>query len=368
VLLSDYCLTYRSETAPPGGGLFYYFKNFYGFVMEDIRLNFNENPLGPSPMVVQAVVDAAEQLHRYGSESELERDLAVRHGLSVENVLLGNGSIELLDTVSRRMLGPGKNAITPQYSFAAYSLITQLTGAELRRADVGNNFSFIEGVIDAADRDTRVIWFSNPNNPTGIFLDISLIEQLLQEIDEKIIFVLDEAYIDFIDSSKVSSQELLVEYPNLIISRTFSKAHGIAGLRIGYLLGAEKIVSDLKLTRLPMSVSAVAIAAAQASLADGDYLDKTREFVSGQRNEIYQAFSRLGIEFLESKCNFVTFHLDDADQVKRALESKSIYIKEMSEFGMPDFLRVSIGSIQDNEHFIKSITEILGEKQDGTNR
>jgi len=336
--------------------------------MEDIRLNFNENPLGPSPMVIQAVINAAGQLHRYGSESELEQDLAVRHELSVDNVLLGNGSIELLDTVSRRMLGPGKNAITPQYSFAAYSLITQLTGAELRRADVGNNFSFIEGVIDAVDRDTRVIWFSNPNNPTGIFLDIQHIERLLQGVDEKIILVLDEAYIDFIDSSRDSSQELLVEHPNLIISRTFSKAHGIAGLRIGYLLGAKEIISDLKHTRLPMSVSAVAIAAAQASLADADYLDKTREFVSEQRNQISVAFSRLGIDYLDSECNFVSFHLDDAEKIKSILESKSIFVKEMSEFGMSGFLRVSIGSIQDNEHFIKSITEILGEKQDGTYR
>lgn len=329
--------------------------------MEDIRLNLNENPLGSSPLVAQAVIDAASNLNRYGNEEELEHQLSVRHGVGVENVLIGNGSIELLDTVARNLLSPENNAVTPRCSFAAYSLITRLAASELRRADVGVDFAFVDGVLDAVDKDTRVIWFPNPNNPTGKTIEGAQIRRLLKQVDTNIAVVLDEAYIDFIDSDRDLSIELMSEHSNLIVSRTFSKAHGIAGLRIGYLIASEQIVCELKNIRLPMSVSALAIAAAQAALFDSQHLETTRRFVRDEREKIYDAFMHLGVNFIPSTCNFITFHMDDSEKIKGALESKAIFIKELSEFGMPGFLRVSIGSAADNERFIKEITNLVKE-------
>lgn len=328
--------------------------------MEDIRLNLNENPLGPSPLVKRAVIDATSELNRYGNEEVLEHDLAARHGVAVENVMIGNGSIELLDAISRRFLAHGSNAVTPQCSFAAYSLITKLAGAELRRGDVGANFAFVDGIIEAVDKDTKVIWFPNPNNPSGKLIDGAHIFRLIEQVDPSIVVVFDEAYIDFVDSDQELTIGLLKEHSNLIISRTFSKAHGIAGLRIGYLLASEQNVAELKKTRLPMSVSALAITAAQASLADTQHIEKTRRFINAERAKICEAFVNLGVDFIPSACNFVSFRVKDSQKIKHILATKSIYIKELSEFGMPGYLRVSVGSTEDNKRFINEISDFVG--------
>src|SRR5690606_20011447 len=245
-----------------------------------IKLASNENPLGPSPKVLAAIEKELPELCRYpdGNGFALKQKLAQRYDVGPEQITLGNGSNDVLDLVAQAWLAPGLNAVFSQHAFAVYPIATTAAGAECRVVPAKDYGHDLPAMLAAIDENTRVVFIANPNNPTGTWFDISALEQFLANVPEQVIVVLDEAYIEYAASSELpDGMKLLAANPNLIVSRTFSKACGLAGLRVGYAVSSAHIADVLNRIRAPFNVNSLALTAACAALDDEDYLFKSRQ-------------------------------------------------------------------------------------------
>ena len=329
-----------------------------------IKLASNENPLGPSPKAIDAMRAALEnaQLYPDGGSFYLREALAAGLGFTPENIILGNGSNEVIEFLGHAFLHRGDDVITSEYAFIAYKLIATLFGActiETRSPDYEQD---LEAILDAITPKTRVIFIANPNNPTGALISQSKIDKFMSRLPENIIVVFDEAYFEFLDSPP-DTLEYVREGRNIVVLRTFSKIHGLAGLRIGYGVARRDLIEVLQKTRQPFNVNSIAHAGALAALDDAAHQRKTKRIVDEGRAYLQEQFAAMKLNFVPGAANFIMVHVDDATAVFQKLLSRKIIVRPLKGYQLPEWVRISVGTMEQNMQCIAALKEILKHRQ-----
>ena len=325
-----------------------------------VKLASNENPLGMSPKARAALEQALNSLERYPDDFELKHALAQHTGLGMERIVLGNGSNDVLDILARVFLAPGRSAVFSQHAFAVYPLATLSAGGEpiaVPAKDFGHD---LEAMCAAIRPDTRVVWLANPNNPTGTFLPYPQLKAFLQRVPQDVVVVLDEAYNEYIPpAERVDTAAWLADFPNLVLIRTFSKIYGLAGLRIGYALASADIADLMNRVRQPFNCNNLALAAAVAALDDHAFVAQSYALNRAGMEQIVATLKRFGLSHIPSHGNFVTFKAGDAATVNRKLLEQGVIVRPIGGYGMPEWLRVTIGREGENTRFAEALERAL---------
>jgi histidinol-phosphate aminotransferase len=328
-----------------------------------VKLASNENPRGPSPRVRDAIAAAAADVTRYpdGNAFALKTALAARYGVSREQIVLGNGSNDVLELAAQAFLRPGDHSVYSQHAFAVYPLATQArgaTGIEVPAHDYGHD---LDAILEAITPRTRVVFIANPNNPTGTWLPPAAVKAFLAAVPNEVVVVLDEAYEEYLDTEQRSpSATWLGEHANLIVSRTFSKAYGLAGLRIGFGLMDAVVADLLNRVRQPFNVNSVAQAAALAALEDVDYVAESAALNRAGLRELTSALDAMGVGHVPSHGNFLLVHVGDAAKVYERLLRQGVIVRPVGNYGLPHHLRVTVGLPAENQRFIGALKVALG--------
>ncbi len=336
----------------------------YG-ISGSIKLASNENPLGPSPKAVEAISAATAKLNRYpdGSGFYLRKKLAEKHGLPFESILLGNGSNEIIELIVRAFMSPGDEVMIPSPSFLLYSLVVRWMGGKPvpvpLKPDLGID---LEKMAEAVTSKTKVIFLTNPNNPTGKVLGKRDFEAFLSRIPQHIVVVIDEAYIEFnTNPDTIRGFDYIGEkWPAIIVLRTFSKAYGLAGLRIGFGAMEPEIAGFLNRVRQPFNTGSLAQAAALGALDDDEFMNRSRELTWSGLQFLYKEIEKMGLSYVPSEANF--FLIDVACEAKKVYEAmlrRGVIIRSMASYGMERHIRVSIGLAEENLRFITALKDVL---------
>ncbi|NWL78682.1 histidinol-phosphate transaminase [Pseudomonas taiwanensis] len=329
-----------------------------------VKLASNENPLGPSPKALEAIRNELAELTRYpdGNGFELKRRLAERCGVTPTQVTLGNGSNDILDLVARAYLAPGLNAVFSEHAFAVYPIATQAVGAAGKVVPAKDFGHDLPAMLAAIDANTRVVFIANPNNPTGTWFGPAALEDFLAKVPESVLVVLDEAYIEYAEGEELpDGLNYLARYPNLLVSRTFSKAYGLASLRVGYGLSSAQVADVLNRVRQPFNVNSLALAAACAALDDAEYLAESRRVNDAGMIQLEEGFRALGLSWIPSKGNFIAVDFGrDAAPINQGLLREGVILRPVAGYGMPTFLRVSIGLPAENTRCLEALAKVLG--------
>jgi histidinol-phosphate aminotransferase len=327
-----------------------------------VKLASNENPRGPSPSVLAAIAEAAADVTRYpdGNGFALKGALAAKFGVSADAIVLGNGSNDVLELVSHAFLRPGDEAVYAQHAFAVYPLATQArgaTGVEVGAKDFGHDLSAMRAAITPK---TRVVFVANPNNPTGTWVPPATVRAFVASVPRDVVVVLDEAYNEYLaPDQQANATAWIAEFPHLIVSRSFSKAYGLAALRVGYGVAHPDIADLLNRVRQPFNVNALAQAAAVAALADVAYVDESRALNSSGMRQLETGLAKLGRRMLPSRGNFVIVHVGDAAKVYDALLRQGVIVRPVANYGLPEWLRVTVGLPGENERFLAALADAL---------
>ena len=338
-----------------------------------IALNLNENPFGPSPLARQAMEKALDESHRYPEihATSLHEELALFHGVQTAQVLVTAGATELLCMIARVLLGPGLNAVTSARSFIVYKLATQVTEGKLIEVPMRDNGYDLDAVARAIDRNTRIVFISNPNNPTGSLLTAREMDWFIEKLPEHVLFVLDEAYGDYAaDFARARGVEYshVFDYiradRNVILLKTFSKVHGLAGLRVGYGIGPARLISAFAQVRSVFSVSSLAQAGAIAALRDEEHIAKAVRNNSEQAELLTVKLKNLGYEVSQTWANFVYCDLkgDAAPSADRLLAC-GVLVQPLGMWGAPNAIRISIGTPEQNVRLIEVLSEMTADRQ-----
>jgi histidinol-phosphate aminotransferase len=341
-----------------------------------VKLASNENPLGMSPRGRQAMLAASEDLGRYpdGNGHDLRAALVKRFNLKPDWITLGNGSNDILELVARSFLSEGRSSVFSAHAFAVYALATQATGAQAivvpaKHADLGHDLVAMRAAIR---EDTAVVWVANPNNPTGSFLEPDVLEAFIAAVPSQTIVVLDEAYVEYLDPKEaIPSFEWVERYPNLVVSRSFSKAYGLAGLRVGFGVAQPWVTDLLNRVRQPFNVNSLAMAAAAESLFDDEFLRRTAVLNAEGLTYLSEALKARGLTPLPSKGNFILVDLrprlePSADRPSlgvwlfEALMARGVITRPVANYGLPHHLRISIGTRAELDAFLKALDALLG--------
>ncbi len=328
-----------------------------------VKLASNENPLGVGDKTRLAMLRALDDIARYpdGNGFELKDALVRRYGVAMDQVVLGNGSNDILELVAGAYLAPDTEAVFSQYAFAVYPLATIAAGATCVPVPAKDYGHDLEAMLAAVTERTRVIFIANPNNPTGTFISGTALEAFLARVPEQVLVVLDEAYTEYLEpAQRYDAIAWLARFPNLLVSRTFSKAYGLAGLRVGYGLGNPAVIDLLNRVRQPFNVSSVAMAAAAAALFDDDFLARTFEMNCAGMAQLTEGFARHGLEWIPSAGNFVTVKVGDAAAVNQSLLRQGVIVRPIAGYGLPEWLRISIGLESENARFLEAISKAVG--------
>lgn len=328
-----------------------------------VKLASNENPRGPSPAVREAVAQATLDLTRYpdGNGFALKSALAARYGVVPEQIVLGNGSNDILELVTQAFLLPGQATVYSQHAFAVYPLATQARGGvgiEVPAgSDLGHDLPAMRAAITPA---TRIVFVANPNNPTGTWLPPDDVAAFLASVPAEVLVVLDEAYNEYLDASQYApTTAWLARHPNLIVSRTFSKAYGLAGLRVGYGLMHPGVADMLNRVRQPFNVNALAQAAAVAALADRAYVDESFALNREGMRQLERGLQALGVPFAPSHANFILVKVGDGTGVYQRLLREGVIVRPVANYGLPEWLRITVGLPQENDTFLAALAKVL---------
>ena len=325
-----------------------------------VKLASNENPLGMSPMAKRAVEAAINGIERYPDQFDLIKAVAERCGVAQNQVVLGNGSNDVLDLIARVFLAPGRSAVFAQHAFAVYPLATLSTGAELISTPAKNYGHDLNAMRAAIRPDTRIVWIANPNNPTGNFLPYPEVRAFLETVPPDVVIVLDEAYNDYLaPAERVDTAAWIKDFPNLVVTRTFSKIFGLAGLRVGYAIASAEVADLMNRVRQPFNVNNLAIAAAVAALDDHQFVAESYELNRRGMAQLLAGLKRLGLEHIPSHGNFVTFKVPGAAEVNQRLLKQGVIVRPIAGYGLPDWLRVTIGTEPDNARFLEALEKAL---------
>ncbi|MCL7421971.1 MAG: histidinol-phosphate transaminase [Methylobacter sp.] len=330
-----------------------------------VKLASNENPLGPGKKALAAIQATLSQLALYpdGNGFNLKQALARKYGVETGQITLGNGSNEILELVARAFLTTEHEVVFSQHAFAVYPIVTQAVGAKAVVVPAVNYGHDLEAMLQAVNEKTRLVFVANPNNPTGTWVDQSCLERFIKALPETCLCVLDEAYYEFVDSTDpVDSIGWLKKYPNLLITRTFSKAYGLAGLRVGYGLSSPELADILNRVRQPFNNNMLALAAAEAALSDAEHLERTITVNARGMQQLTDGFRKLGLEWIPSHGNFVSVDLKQPGlPVYEALLRKGVIVRPVANYEMPSHLRVSIGTEVENRIFLNALSDILSD-------
>ena len=328
-----------------------------------VKLASNENPLGMPESARQAMLVAAADLGRYPDANgfELKEALSARLGVPQDWLTLGNGSNDILELVAHAWLQPGLSAVYSQYSFQVYELATQETGARAivtPAKDFGHDLPAMRAAIAP---DTRGVFIANPNNPTGTFLPAAQIEAFLQSVPPHVVVVLDEAYNEYLEPSLwVDAVAWVKRFPNLVLSRTFSKAYGLAGLRVGYGVAQPALTDLMNRVRQPFNVNSMAQAAAVAALADQPFLQRSRALNAEGIKLLQTTFDAMGLQYVPSYGNFVLVKVGDANGVNEKLLKAGVIVRPVGNYGLPEWLRITVGLPEENRIFLDALGAALG--------
>lgn len=360
--LADQALSYVRAISPyqPGKPITELAREMGIPVEKIVKLASNENPLGMSPKARKAVEAAISGIERYPDQFDLIAKVAERCGVSSNQIVLGNGSNDVLDLIARVFLAPGRSAVFAQHAFAVYPLATLSTGAELISTPAKNYGHDLNAMRAAIRPNTRIVWIANPNNPTGNFLPYPEVRAFLELVPKDVVVVLDEAYNEYIPpAERVDTATWIKDFPNLVVCRTFSKIFGLAGLRVGYALASTEVADLMNRIRQPFNVNNLAIAAAVAALDDHLFVADSYELNRRGMEQIIAGLKRFGLEHIPSHGNFVTFRAGDAAAVNQKLLKQGVIVRPIGGYGLPEWLRVTIGTEPENARFLEALEKAL---------
>ena len=328
---------------------------------EIIKLASNENPLGASPKALAAMRDALERAHFYpdGGGYYLREAIAEKFGLKRENVMLGNGSNEIIEFIGHAFLKSGDEVITAKHAFVVYKLMATLFDARTIEIDDPDFKHDLRAMADAITPRTREIFIANPNNPTGTLVSQNEIDEFVERVPQNVVIVFDEAYFEFLDEPLDTLKFIREGRLNIIVLRTFSKIQGLASLRIGYGLGSAELIEILQKTRQPFNTNGIAQAGALAGLRDEEHQKKMRDLTREGRDFLQKEFALLGLEFVTSHANFVLVKVGDGNAIFKALLQRGIIVRAMAGYKLPKWIRVSIGTMEQNRRFIFELKNLL---------
>ena len=328
-----------------------------------IKLASNENPRGIGPRTRAAIDAALGEIARYpdGNGFELKQALAARYGVDLSAIVLGNGSNDVLELAALAFLGPGRAAVMSQHAFAVYPLATQARGARSIVVPAKNYGHDLETMARAIDDETYVVWVANPNNPTGTYARADEVEAFLRRVPERVLVVLDEAYNEYLPRElRADSVKWLKRHPNLILTRTFSKAYGLAGLRVGYAFAHASVADIMNRVRQPFNVNSLALAAASAALDDMEFVARSyAENLQGLR-QLEEGAKRLGLEHIPSYGNFLTVRVGKATEIYKRLLRRGVIVRPVGgAYQLPEHLRITVGTPEENERFLAALAASL---------
>jgi histidinol-phosphate aminotransferase len=335
-----------------------------------VELGSNENPYGPSPAARMAILDQLHSLHRYPDPLglDLKRALAAKHGVETAQILLGNGSHELLMQLAQVFAGADDEVVFSRFGFAVFALATQCAGATARvvaalprdhaTMPLGHDLDAIAAAVTPA---TKLVYVANPNNPTGTWFGRAALEAFIERIPDDVIVVFDEAYAEMADAPDYASAlPLLVRHSNLVVTRTFSKAYGLAGLRVGYLMAAPGLVAVMERVRESFNVNGPALAACEAVLDDAAHLQWSLEQNAGERASLTEALQQRGLRVFPSQTNFVLVEFGaNTALIEAALTAQGVVLRPMGGYGLGDCLRVTVGTHEENERLLTALDKVL---------
>ena len=328
-------------------------------ITDIIKLASNENPLGPSLLAVQAIAENASQVHLYpdGNAYSLKKGLAAHIGISPEHLILGNGSNDVLQLVAEAYIAPGDEVIYAAGAFVVYSLMTKLCGATAVVVPMVNDTHDLRAMAAAVTDKTKVIFIANPNNPTGTMVTADETAAFMAQVPEDVLVVFDEAYYEYVARSDYpQTLPYVLEGRNFVITRTFSKIYGLAGLRIGYGIAPPGLVETLNRVRQPFNCSLVGQAAARAALKDTAHVKESQKSNAVGKAFLYKAFDDMGLRYIETEGNFIMLHVEPSGaEITDALLKQGVIVRPMAGYGYPNAVRVTIGTQQENERFIKAL-------------
>ncbi len=339
-------------------------------ISNSLKLASNENPLGTSPMAQAVAAQSLRELHLYPDDTafRLRHKLAARHGVHPDQLVLGAGSSDVIDMVARAFLGPGRNAVFARHSFAMYGIYTQATGAECKVADAlpadhpeqpyGHDLATLAAAVD---EHTQVIFIANPNNPTGTWISKEALKAFIGALPSRLIVVLDEAYIEYVEEPGFpDGSQWLGQFPNLVVTRTFSKIYGLAALRVGYGLANPELAALISRVRHPFNVNAVALAAAEAALDDGVFVDRSIAVNREGLLQLVDGVRALGLTYIPSVANFlcVQFPQIGADIYPRLLK-EGVIVRPVGGYELPQHLRISVGTSEQNCRCLEALAKVL---------
>jgi len=335
-----------------------------------IKLASNENPFGPSPLALEAIRTAAAEVNLYpdNDASELRQALAARHKLAEEQIFIADGSLGILDVLARTLLVPGTNCISSERSFISYPLVTRTIGAQFVEVPMRQDTYDLDAIAAAINEQTRVVILANPNNPTGTMFDADTTEAFLGRVPESVLVVLDEAYSDFAEyfarqrniTYSRSFEYVRAGRQNVLVLRTFSKAHGLAGIRLGYACGDPELLRTFARVRNSFSVSVVAEAAGLAAIRDENHIRKTVENNAAGAQWLMERFAEVGVRAVPTSANFIYFTLDeDAGTFAGRMQAEGVIVRSLAPWGIPNAIRVSIGTPEQNETFFRALKKLM---------
>jgi histidinol-phosphate aminotransferase len=325
-----------------------------------IKLASNENPLGPSPKATEAMRAALEKAHLYpdGSGFCLCKAVATKLALAPENVILGNGSNEVLEFLGHAFLEPGDDVIASQYAFVVYKLIATSFGARTIEVPGPDYQQDLDAMLAGITPKTRLIFVPNPNNPTGTLLSQREIDHFMSHVPERVVVVFDEAYFEFLDHPPDTLQ-FVREGRNIVVLRTFSKIHGLAGLRIGYAVGPADLVQVLHKTRQPFNVNSIAQVGALAALEDDEHLRETKRVIDEGRAYLHDEFAKMKIPFVHGTANFVMVNVRDGHAIFEKLLRQGIIVRPLKGYNLPEWVRISVGTMEENKKLVAAFKEVM---------
>jgi histidinol-phosphate aminotransferase len=327
-----------------------------------IKVASNENPFGPSPLAIAAMQKAIAGVNLYpdGNAFYLKQKLAAKLGVETNNLVLGNGSNEIIEFVTHALLAPGADVVVSQYCFAIYPIVAKMFGANLVIIPAKNYGHDLPAMLKAITPKTRIVFVANPNNPTGTLAPREEVIQFVNDIPDDVLLVMDEAYIEFLnDAVDLVPLIRLGARKNLILMRTFSKIYGLAGLRIGYGIANTELVSALEKIRQPFNINLLAQTAALAALDDEEHVSKTRANNFGGLQFFEKAFRELKLEFVPSFANFILLRVDEGKRVFDSMQKQGVIVRPMGGYQLPEWIRISVGTPKENERCLNVLKAAL---------
>ncbi len=337
-------------------------KRELGITGEVDKLASNENPLGPSPLAMKAVKDSIQEMNLYPDDANfyLKNKLAEYLNVSTDELFIGNGSVEIIHYATLAFLNSSERVIMAKPSFIMGKIESQIMDGEIVEVPVKNYKTDVEGIISKINSKTKIIYIDNPNNPLGSMLTAEDVEKIMENANEDILVILDEAYYEYIDREDFpESIKYIKDNRNVLVLRTFSKIYGLAGMRVGYGIAKKEIINALNRVRLPFNIGRLSQVAALAALDDDKHRERSKKMVAEGKRYLYEKFENMHIPYIKSETNFIAIDIKrDTDKVFTNLQKKGIIVRPLKPYGLPTFLRVTVGLSEQNKRFIDALKDL----------